>query len=291
MVGLRVLAALSVLAASLPACSGAQVAAAAHSNDPARNAFERAMALFRAEEWPEAAEAFRAVAHDHASSPFAARSELRLADVQFRQETYTEALASFRAWLRYHPSGDDAAHAHFMIARCDVAQMPDDWFLVPSTYERDMSSVHDAEGALARFVRDYPESSDLAEARRLLHDVRLVLAQHEYYVAEYYLNRDRFPAAISRLLGVIGNYEGTGLASRALLQLGEVYLRTDQQPEARGAFQSLLESHPESPQVEAARRYLARLGAGPSVPPDLASASIPVTQPAHGAGGERTPRR
>ena len=292
MLGLRSIAVVCSLAALVPACSGAQTPApASRSTDAARNAFERAMGFFRAEEWPEAAEAFRTIVHDHASSPFASRAELRLADVQFRQETYTEALASYRAWLRYHPSGDDAAHAHFMIARCYVAQMPDDWFLVPPTFERDMSAVHDAEGALARFVRDYPESSDLAEARRVLRDVRLILARHEFYVAEFYLTRDRFPAAISRLLGVIGNYEGSGLEPRALLLLGELYLRTDHQPEARGAFGALLEDHPRSPEVEAARRYLTRLGEGPSVPPDVASAVIPASQPARSGASESTRRR
>lgn len=292
MSGLRAFPIALALLAAVPACAGTQAPRAAlHYSDEAHAAYERAMERFRDEEWPEATEAFRAVQHDYSASRYASLAELRLADVLFRQETYTEALAAYRAWLRYHPSSDESVHAHFMIARCYVGQMPDDWFLVPPSYERDLSSVHDAEGALARFIRDYPEAAELAEARRLLGQVRLLLARHEFYVAEFYVTRERYPAAINRLLGVIGNFEGSGLEPRALLELGELYLRTDRQPEARGAFQALLEAWPRSPQVEAARRYLARVGPGASVPPDTGSAVIPASTPARPGAAERSRRQ
>jgi outer membrane protein assembly factor BamD len=292
MSGLRAFPIALALLAAVPACAGAQAPRAAlHYSDEAHAAYESAMERFRDEEWPEATAAFRAVQHDYSASRYASLAELRLADVLFRQETYTEALAAYRAWLRYHPSSDESVHAHFMIARCYVEQMPDDWFLVPPSYERDLSSVHDAEGALARFIRDYPEATELPEARRLLGQVRLLLARHEFYVAEFYVTRERYPAAITRLLGVIGNYEGSGLEPRALLQLGELYLRTDRQPEARGAFQALLEAYPRSPEVEAARRYLARVGPGASVPPDTDSAVIPASTPARPGAAERSRRQ
>ncbi len=289
MSGLRALPFALALLSVVPACAGTQSPRAAlHYSDEAHAAYEHAMDRFRDEEWPEATEAFRAVQHDFSASRYASMSELRLADILFRQETYTEALAAYRAWLRYHPSSDESVHAHFMIARCYVAQMPDDWFLVPPSFERDLSSVHDAEGALARFIRDYPEATELPEARRLLGEVRLLLARHELYVAEFYVTRERYPAAITRLLGIIGNYEGSGLEARALLQLGELYLRTDQRPEARGAFQAVLETHARSPEVEAARRYLTLVGPGTTVPPDTDSAAIPAASPAREATPEVT---
>lgn len=292
MSGLRAFPVALALLSAVSACAAAQgPRAALHYGDEARAAYERAMERFRDEEWPEAAEGFRAVQHDYSASRYASLAELRLADVLFRQESHTEALAAYRAWLRYHPSSDESAHAHFMIARCYVARMPEDWFLVPPDFERDLSSAHDAEGALARFIRNYPEAAQLPEARRLLREVRLLLARHEFYVAEFYVTRERYPAAINRLLGVIGHYEGSGLEPRALLQLGELYLRTARQPEARGAFHALLEAHPRSPQAEAARRYLARVGPGAAVPPDTDSAVIPATTPARPGGAERTTRQ
>lgn len=242
-----------------------------HYADEAHQAYERAMVHFRAEEWPDAQELFEAVKRDYSSSRWGWMADLRLADVAFHQERYGDAMTAYRSWIRYHPTQTEVAHARFMIAKCYVAQMPDDWLLVPPSYERDLSSARDAFSALSRFIEQNPESEDLAEARRLQRQVQLILANHELYVAEFYASRDHWTAAIHRLLGVVANFEGSGREPRALVQLGEIYLRTGRQPEARGAFQRVLEDHPRSPEAQAARNFLARVGTGPTVPVDAAS--------------------
>jgi outer membrane protein assembly factor BamD len=239
-----------------------------HYSDEAQQAYEDAMVLYRDEAWPEALEAMRRVKQEYSSSRWGWLAELRIADIDFKQERFTEALSGFRAWIRYHASQSEATYAHFMIARCHVAQMPDDWFLTPPSHERDLSSAHDAEGALSRFLRDHGESEHAAEARRILGDVRRILAQHELYVASFYASRERWAAAVSRLRGLLDGYEGSGVEPRALLALGEILMRTGQQPEARGAFRELIDEHPQSNEVAAARRYLAVAGEGPVVAVD-----------------------
>lgn len=241
---------------------------AMHYSDEAQQAYEDAMTHYRDESWPEALEAMRRVRQEYSSSRWGWLAELRIADIDFKQERYTEALSGFRAWIRYHASQSEATYAHFMIARCHVAQLPDDWFLTPPSYERDLSSAHDAEGALTRFLRDHSDSEHATEARRVLGDVRRMLAQHELYVANFYASRERWTAAVSRLRGLLEGYEGSGVEPRALLALGEILLRTGQQPEARGAFRELIEGHPDSNEVAAARRYLTVAGEGPVVAVD-----------------------
>ncbi len=236
------------------------------ANDEAERRYQAAMELFRDESWPEAIEAFRTVTRGNATSRQATLAELRLAEIEFRQERYTEALAAFRAWLRYHPAHAEASFARFMIARCHVEQMPEDWFLTPPSWERDLSSAHDAETALARFVRDHGASEHAPEAQRQLRRVRQILARHEVYVADFYSGRDRYNAAASRLLGVLANFHDSGLEPLAALRLGEVYLRMNRAAEARGAFQYLTETFAQSAEADAARAHLARLGPGPSTP-------------------------
>ncbi len=255
--------------------------------DEAEARYEAAMERFRDEEWPEAQEAFRAVRTEYSGSRWGWLAELRLADIEFRQERFTEALSQFRSWIRYHPTQREAVYAHFMIARCYVAQMPEDWLLVPPSWERDMSSVHDAESALARFVRDYPEAAEVAEAQRLLGQVRRLLARHEMYVAEFYASRERWEAAIGRFLGAIATFEDPDIRARALLQLGEVYLRTQQVAEARGTFTMLTTEYPARPESASARLHLARLGEGPVVAPPLEDAVIRTTpRPARTGSGD-----
>lgn len=237
--------------------------------DAAERAYQNAMTLYNDESWPEAAEAFRAVQRSHGTSRQATLAELRLADLEFKQERFTEALSGFRTWLRYHTSHAEAPYARFMIARCHVEQMPEDWFLTPPSWERDLSAAHDAETALARFLRDHGDSTHAAEARRIHARVRETLVRHEIYVANFYGSRDHHAAAASRLRGVLSHYRGSVLEPLALLRLGETWLRMNRLPEARGAFDQLRERFPRSAEGEAAARHLARLGAGASTPVQL----------------------
>lgn len=261
------------------ACATTQSAARpAVIEDEAQARYEEGQARFRDEDWASAREIYREVRQQYGNTRWGALAELRLADVDFREDHYAEALTAYRSWVRYHPSQREAAHARFMIAKCYVAQMPDDWFLVPPSYERDLSSAHDAESALRNFVRDHADADDIAEARDLLRQVRVTLARHEMYVAGFYASRERYNAAITRLQGVVQNFDGSGLESQALLELGEIYLRTRRRDEARGAFAHLVENFPRSAHVDAARRYLALLGQGPAVPFDASASESP--QPA-----------
>lgn len=259
--------AFAVLCAVAPACAttGTPVPASSPAEEADQN-YHRAMDLYRDESWPEATEAFRAIQRANATSRVATLAELRLADIEFRQERYTEALAAFRSWLRYHPGHAEAPYARFMIARCHLEQLPEDWFLTPPSWERDLSAAHDAETALARFVRDHGTSEHGPEARRHLRHVREVLARHEVYVANFYSSRDHYAAAASRLLGVLANFHDSGLEPLALLRLGEVYLRMNHAADARGAFTQLVEAYPNAAETAAAREHLRRLGPGDATP-------------------------
>jgi hypothetical protein len=102
-------------------------------------------------------------------------AELRLADIDFRTEKYPEAVSSFRSWIRYHPTQPEVTYARFMIAKSHFMQIPQDWLLVPSAWERDLGTALDAQDSLRAFLRDNGQSEYGAEARRLLQQTRAVL--------------------------------------------------------------------------------------------------------------------
>ena len=262
---------------ALPAaCATARAAGpAASPADAAERAYQSALTLYNDESWPEAQEAMRSVQRQYGTSRQATLAELRLADIEFKQERFSEALSGFRAWLRYHGSHAEAPYARFMVARCHVEQMPEDWFLTPPQWERDLSAAHDADTALARFLRDHGDSPQADEARRIHERVRETLVRHEIYVANFYGNRDHHAAAASRLRGVLSRHRGSSFEPLALLRLGEAFLRLGQTPEARGAFVQLRERFPRAAEGEAAAVHLARIGPGPVTPVQLDDAPPP----------------
>jgi outer membrane protein assembly factor BamD len=82
------------------------------------------------------------------------------------------------------------------------------------------------------------------------------LVRHELYVAQYYLKRGEFQAAISRSKYVLKSYDGSGLEAEALVLLGETYLKMHKKSEARVAFQEMLAKYPTAPFSSAAKNFL-----------------------------------
>lgn len=240
-------------------CSAPQRRSAANYSDRARREYEAAMTLFDAGEWTEAQEAMQRVKREFGVSRWGWLAELRLADIDYRTEKYTEAVSAYRSWIRYHPTQPEVTYARFMIAKSHFQQIPQDWFLAPAAWERDLGTALDAQDSLRIFLRDNGQSPFAEEARELLRRTRAILARGEIYVADFYLARGLHEAAISRLRTVLESFSGSGLEPEALLKMGEVYLSQGRTREAREAFESLLENFSSSEFAPSARRYLQHL--------------------------------
>ncbi len=251
---------LALLASAVASgCSAAPRRTTLNYSDRARREYEQAMTLFDAGEWTDAQESMNRVKREFGVSRWGWLAELRLADIDFRTEKYPEAVSSFRSWIRYHPTQPEVTYARFMIAKSHFMQIPQDWLLVPSAWERDLGTALDAQDSLRAFLRDNGQSEYGAEARRLLQQTRAVLARGEIHVAEFYLARGQHEAAVARLRTVLESFSGSGLEAQALLKIGEVYLSQGRSREAREAFESLIENFAESEYVPSARRYLAHI--------------------------------
>jgi outer membrane protein assembly factor BamD len=237
-------------------CGAPQRRSALNYGDRAHREFDAAMQLFDAGEWTDAQEALQRVKREFGVSRWGWLAELRLADIDFRTEKFPEAVSAYRNWIRYHPTQPEVTYARFMIAKAHFQQIPQDWFLVPTAWERDLGAALDAQDALRNFIRDNGQSEYAAEARTLLQRTRAILARGEIQIAEFYLARGQHDAAIARYRTVLESFSGSGLEPQALLRIGEVHLSQGRSREAREAFESLLENFASSEFAPSARRYL-----------------------------------
>src|SRR5262249_51173287 len=155
-----------------------------------------------------AEEKFRTIRRQYSLSNWGWLAELRLADIEFRRENWAQAIQSYRSFVRYHPNHAEVPYASFMIAKCYFSEIPNEWFLVPESWQRDQSSTHDAEEHLQRFLSGHGQSRYASEARELLRRTRELLARAEIHVADFYIAHDHPDAAISRLRSVLEAYAG-----------------------------------------------------------------------------------
>lgn len=231
-------------------------------SDDARTAYERGLLDFRRGDCLAAEPLFREIRREFPYSRFAALSELRIGDCQFKDEKYPEAIQTYRQFVRIRPSHKEIPYARFRIAECYYKQIPGGWFMTPPKSERDQSAARDALIQLRRFIVDYPDDPRVPEAEELMADCMGLLAEHELYVARFYLRRDAYRGVVSRLRGLLASYPGSSSEPDALLLLGEVYLKLDELESAQQALNELVQRFPDSKQASEARGILGKLREG-----------------------------
>ncbi|HSQ61740.1 MAG TPA: outer membrane protein assembly factor BamD [Polyangiaceae bacterium] len=239
----------------------------------AEHAYEAAMKEFNAHNWAESQPLFSEVKRKFSYTKQARLAELRYADADFEQEKYAEALREYKQFIHDHRSdAENVEYARERVAETNYKQISDS-FLLPSSDERDQGAIQDAYTDLLAFLKDYPKSKQTPHACSLLEDVIARLVRHELYVARFYLARDNFEAAVSRVQYAMRHYAGNeacppgradetkpenafGLVPDALLLLGETYLRMHRPEDARTAFETIVTRYPQSELVVQAKKYL-----------------------------------
>jgi outer membrane protein assembly factor BamD len=254
--------------APLPACEKPEAKTALSYTADAKRAYEEALAEFNAHNWIESQNLMREVKRKYSYSKYARLAELRIADADFEQEKYADAIRGYRQFVHDHRSdNEEVTYARSRIAEAQYKEISES-FLLPTGEERDQAVIMDAYKELRGFVHDYPEGKETPHIRELLSDVTARLVKHELYVARFYLQRDNYDAAVSRIQYALRNFSGgvsgpkgevqpdSGLEPEALLLLGETYLKMHRWNDARESFLTIVRRYTRSALTIQAREYL-----------------------------------
>jgi outer membrane protein assembly factor BamD len=123
-----------------------------------------------------------------------------------------------------------------------------------------MRAARDALKDLRRYLLDFPNDESAEKAAKMEQKTLALLAQHELYVAGFYLKRDHPEAAIHRIEGMLRAYEGSGFEPEALLLMGRTQLLMKDRPAAHATFRQLIARYPDSGSAVQAERFLAETG-------------------------------
>lgn len=249
---------LAVTSAGAAGCAttGGSTVDISKAETPAEQRYLLGQSRFERGDHEGAIEAYDKVRNDYPYSRFATLAQLRIGDAYFEQEQYSSAAEQYRSFVKLHPNHPKVPYARFRRAKAIYEKMPENWFFMPPAHQRDLSSTETAARHLQDFQRRHPESKYAEEARKLLAETRRRLADHEMYVAEFYLERDNPRAAAMRLKYLLNNYSGLGLDAKALYLLARSYLELGDTNKAKVALEDLIEFHPSSEYAGRARSYL-----------------------------------
>jgi outer membrane protein assembly factor BamD len=224
----------------------------------AKQNYQRGLDELKDENYVEAARYFTYVKQKFAFSKYAGLAELALADTEFARGNYELAIDAYKSFARLHPTHEkvEDGYVAFRIAECFVKEMPDDFFLLPPSYEKDQSAVRDALRELDNAQAKYPKSEYAKTAKAYRRDVLRRLIAHEVYVARFYLERGHPKAAILRIETALRRYPDSGQEGELMLALGETQLEMGNPAQAKKVFEQVKNEFGSELQIKRAELFL-----------------------------------
>lgn len=164
----------------------------------------------------------------HARFPFgtySAQAQLDMVYTYFRAEEWDSAISAADRFIRLNPGHPRVDYAHYMKASANIARGED---LLSRTFRtkralRDPQPLRQAFADFHTLVTQFPNSRYAADARARMLVLRNQLAEHELYVARFYLEREAYVAAANRAKGVVESFQETPAVREALEILAQSY--------------------------------------------------------------------
>jgi len=156
---------------------------------------------------------------------FAQQAQLDTAYAYWKDAEPALALAACDRFIREHPNHPSVDYAYYLKGRVNFNEDLGILGFISrkDPTERDPLAARDAFEAFKVLIERFPDSKYAPDARaRMLYLVN-ALAAHEANVAEYYLRRGAFVAAVNRAQGVLTTYPQTPAVERALVVLVKGY--------------------------------------------------------------------
>jgi outer membrane protein assembly factor BamD len=182
-------------------------------------------------------------------------AEIRLGDVSFDHDLWTEARDRYTVFVKLHPSYFRVDYAAYQAALTYYKDMPSTFFILPPASEREQTNVKGAFDSFMAFVKTYPSSIYVPDAKKYGELARQRLAQHELYVADFYEKRGHYAGAVGRLETLVQKYPGQDEAT-ILFRLYGLYLKLSDPVHARGALERIVARLPGTPAAQKAQAML-----------------------------------
>ena len=173
----------------------------------AANLLAEGMEAYNRGDYYEALQAFNQILDQYPFSPQAVIAELRAADCHYYRGEYLEAKALYQEFEERHPSHPAIPYVMFQIGMCDFKRV--------DRVDRDITGAQDAIRDFSKLLRSYPNSPYTEDAKAHIAAAREFLANHEYFVAVFYVRTEKYDQAIHRLKYLLRAYPDSAITSKA----------------------------------------------------------------------------
>ncbi|MFZ9519354.1 MAG: outer membrane protein assembly factor BamD [Silvanigrellaceae bacterium] len=158
-------------------------------------------------------------------SQYASEAELLQADAFFKTNRFAECIANYDDFLRRNPSHTQADFALFRVGKSYDLQSPDD-------VDREQATAQKAIEKYSELLQKFPRSVHAKDSAERISQLKMRLAQHHLFVAEFYWKKELWHGALTRFLYVADTFSSfKDIQTAALSKASDAYLKLAEQLE------------------------------------------------------------
>jgi outer membrane protein assembly factor BamD len=211
--------------------------------------YKQGLTRFNKRDYPEALKKFEELKSSFPDSPpYTVWAELKVGDCHFLKEEYVEAIAAYEEFKKIHPSHEEIPYVQFQIAMSYFNQM--------HSLDRDQTPTKKALSSFEYLIASYSPSLFTEKAKEKVAVCKKRLADHEFYIGNFYYKHGRFEAAAPRFEGLLEKFPKVPEEDKTLYLLGKSYIELDQWKKAELAFYKIVTEYPKSPHTQEAKEIL-----------------------------------
>jgi len=180
---------------------------------------------------------------------YAEQAQLELIYAHYNAYEHEAAVEAADRFIRLHPQHPNLDYAYYMKGLAAYSGNEDIFarFLPTDPAKRDTSHAKEAFAEFSQLLARYPDSPYAADAKARMVHLRNLLARHELDIANYYLRRGAYLAAVNRGRYVVENFERTPAVADGLAIMAQGYILLGMDELAQQSIKVLAANYPDYP--------------------------------------------
>ena len=183
-----------------------------------RNPSTRAARLnIRTASYKKAREFYTRLKEEYPLHELAILAELGIADSFYSDKEYVEAELAYRDFTTFYPTNENVPYAFYQMGMCHYVQI--------GAVDRDQTETIRAKREFERLVARFPQSKFSILAEKMIRECKMKLAEHEFYVGNFYFKQKKYNAALKRFEAIARDYAGVGMDLKVESYIAETKAR------------------------------------------------------------------
>jgi outer membrane protein assembly factor BamD len=150
---------------------------------------------------------FEKIIEKHHLGPIAPEAQVKIADCYFKLEQYEEALDAYEKFLENYPKNEWVPYVQYRVPLTKVYH--------EKQQERNYGLLVSAREGFEEYLASNPHGVHVDDAQRMIAEIRIIEAEREFNIGEFYIRRKKPQSAAMYFEYVIIDYPGTLWAERA----------------------------------------------------------------------------